>query len=66
MKLLYGTGNPAKLSAMKNRLESLDIELMGLNDLKAEGCRGCIRNNYAFEARGFVAALRNGGLIWLF
>lgn len=37
MKLLYGTGNPAKLSAMKHRLEKLDIELIGLNDLKAEG-----------------------------
>lgn len=37
MKLLYGTGNPAKLSAMKSRLESLDIELISLNDLRAEG-----------------------------
>lgn len=37
MKLLYGTGNPAKLSAMRNRLEQLDIELIGLNDLRAEG-----------------------------
>lgn len=37
MKLLYGTGNPAKLSAMKSRLERLGIELVGLNDLKAEG-----------------------------
>lgn len=37
MKLLYGTGNPAKLSAMKSRLEKLDIELIGLNDLKANG-----------------------------
>jgi 8-oxo-dGTP diphosphatase len=37
MKLLYGTGNPAKLSAMKSRLEQLDIELIGLNDLEAEG-----------------------------
>lgn len=37
MKILYGTGNPAKLSAMKRRLEELDIELIGLNDLKAEG-----------------------------
>ena len=36
MKLLYGTGNPAKLSAMKSRLEQLDIELIGLNDLEAE------------------------------
>ena len=37
MKLLYGTGNPAKLSAMKQRLENLDIELIGLKDLAAEG-----------------------------
>lgn len=37
MKLLYGTGNLAKLSAMRSRLEQLDIELIGLNDLKAEG-----------------------------
>lgn len=37
MKLLYGIGNLAKLSAMRNRLEQLDIELIGLNDLRAEG-----------------------------
>lgn len=37
MKLLYGTGNPAKLSAMKRRLEIKGIELIGLHDLKAEG-----------------------------
>lgn len=37
MKLLYGTGNLAKLSAMRNRLEQLDIELIGLNDLRVEG-----------------------------
>lgn len=37
MKLLYETGNPAKLSAMKSRLKQLDIELIGLNDLRAEG-----------------------------
>ena len=37
MKLLYGTGNPAKLSAMKSRLESLDIQLISLNELRAEG-----------------------------
>lgn len=37
MKLLYGTGNPAKFDAMKNRLEHLEIELISLNDLKAEG-----------------------------
>ena len=33
MKLLYGTGNLAKLSAMRNRLEQLDIELIGLNEI---------------------------------
>lgn len=33
MKLLYGTGNPAKLAAMRNRLAKLNIELIGLQDL---------------------------------
>ncbi len=37
MKLLYGTGNQAKLSAMRSRLEKIGIELIGLCDLKAEG-----------------------------
>ena len=37
MKLLYGTSNPAKLSAMKHRLERLGIELIGLNEIKAQG-----------------------------
>lgn len=40
MKILYGTGNPAKLSAMKTRLECLDkkydIELIDLKDLDTE------------------------------
>ncbi len=37
MKILYGTGNPAKLSAMQRRLETLGIELIGLKDIKAQG-----------------------------
>lgn len=37
MKFLYGTGNPAKVEAMQNRLSELDIELLGLNDLRAQG-----------------------------
>lgn len=37
MKLLFGTGNQAKLSVMKSRLEKIGIELIGLSDLKAEG-----------------------------
>lgn len=36
MKLLYGTGNPAKLASMKNKLKGLDIELIGLRDLNRE------------------------------
>lgn len=28
MKLLYGTGNLAKLSAMRNRLEQLDMGIL--------------------------------------
>lgn len=37
MKVLYGTGNPAKLSAMKRRLEKLDIELISLKEIKEQG-----------------------------
>lgn len=37
MKLLYGTGNPAKLDAMRRRLKKSEIELIGLRDLEAEG-----------------------------
>lgn len=36
MKLLFGTGNPAKLEAMKYRLSPLGIELVGLCDLNSE------------------------------
>lgn len=33
MKLLYGTGNPAKLSSMRKRLQGMGIEVLGLRDL---------------------------------
>ena len=33
MKLLYGTGNPAKLAYMKRRLSALPIELLSLSDM---------------------------------
>ena len=36
MKLLYGTGNPAKLEAMRRRLSVLGIEILGLNDIQME------------------------------
>ncbi len=35
-RLLYGTGNPAKLEAMQRRLKPLGLELMGLKDMKGE------------------------------
>lgn len=37
MRLLYGTGNPAKVAAMQNRLSGLGIELISLSDLQAQG-----------------------------
>ena len=37
MKLLYGTGNPAKVAAMQNRISELGIELISLKDLRAQG-----------------------------
>lgn len=36
MKLLYGTGNPAKLEAMARRLSGFDVELVGLKDMGGE------------------------------
>jgi XTP/dITP diphosphohydrolase len=33
MKLLYGTANSAKLKGMKEMLQSLDMEIIGLNDI---------------------------------
>lgn len=36
MKLLYGTGNPAKLSSMRRRLAELDLEILGLKDMGGE------------------------------
>lgn len=32
-RLLYGTGNPAKLSLMRKNLEQLQIEIVGLSDI---------------------------------
>ena len=37
MKLLFGTGNKAKLNVMKIRLEPLGIDLIGLEDVKKKG-----------------------------
>jgi 8-oxo-dGTP diphosphatase len=37
MKLIYGTGNPAKLDAMRRSLKDLPIEIIGLNELETLG-----------------------------
>lgn len=34
MKLLYGTGNEAKLASMKRALSNLKLDLIGLKDLE--------------------------------
>lgn len=36
MKLLYGTGNPAKLSVMQKKLLDFGIEVVGLKDIRCE------------------------------
>ena len=36
MRLLYGTGNAAKLEAMRRRLAELDLEILGLEDMDKE------------------------------
>ena len=36
MRIIYGTGNPAKLSAMQRRLDGLNIEIIGLKDVGKE------------------------------
>ncbi|MCH5274946.1 MAG: hypothetical protein J1E65_03835 [Lachnospiraceae bacterium] len=36
MKLLYGTGNSAKLQSMRNRLCGLPVELIGLREIQEE------------------------------
>lgn len=36
MKLLFGTGNPAKLESMRSKLSGLDIEVIGLKDVELD------------------------------
>lgn len=36
MRLIYGTGNPAKIQAMRRRLAKLNLEIIGLSDLQVE------------------------------
>ena len=63
MKILYGTGNSAKLSAMKSRLESLNqkynIELIGLKDLELD--LGKVSGKHHQTAGQVPAAHRRAG-----
>lgn len=36
LKILYGTGNPAKIAAMRKRLGKLPLEIIGLKDINTE------------------------------
>lgn len=36
LRILYGTGNPAKIAAMRKRLNELPIEIIGLKDMNTE------------------------------
>lgn len=49
MKLIFGTGNQAKLNVMKIRLKPLGINLIGLEDLKRKDTRfqACQKLKYA-------------------
>lgn len=42
VKLLYGTGNPAKLDCMRQRLAPAGIEIIGLKDME-KAHRVCTR-----------------------
>lgn len=39
MKLLYGTGNPAKLESMRRRLAGMGLEILGLTDMERKAPR---------------------------
>ncbi len=36
MELIYGTGNPAKITYMRKQIEGLDIDIIGLKDVEGE------------------------------
>ncbi len=64
MRLLYATGNPAKLSAMQRRLEPLEIELYGLENItgkdipEVEEIGNSPLENAGIKARAYYEALK--------
>lgn len=63
MRIVYGTGNPAKLSGMKKALEGLDIELVGIQETgillpKANETGNTPLENARIKARAYYEALK--------
>ncbi len=63
MKIVYGTGNPAKLSGMKKTLEGLDLELVGIQETgillpKAEETGSTPLENARIKARSYYKVLK--------
>ena len=61
MKILYGTTNKGKLQAMEKSVRQLDIEIIGLNDLKCklpliEECGKTPLENAEIKARAYFEA----------
>lgn len=61
MKILYGTTNKGKLQAMEKSVRQLDIEIIGLNDLKCklpliEECGRSPLENAEIKARAYFEA----------
>ena len=63
MKILYGTTNKAKIQVMKNAVEALDIELIGLGDIDGD-LPNIVENgktpleNAEIKARAYYEAFR--------
>lgn len=63
MKILYGTTNQAKLQAMRNALELLDIDMIGLNDMesripKVNECGKTPLENAEIKAKAYYEAFK--------
>lgn len=63
MRIVYGTGNPAKLSGMKKALEGLDLELVGIQKTgillpKAEETGSTPLENARIKAHSYYQVLK--------
>lgn len=63
MKILYGTTNKAKLQAMRNAVECLGIDIIGLDDIESEipevdECGRTPLENAEIKAKAYYGALK--------